>query len=194
MNSNPEKHKILFPFFNRLAVIFADMDQAYLISSRHYNFCCKGCDENCCMTHFFHHTHIEYFYILEGIRKLGSDLSASLFKKANEINQKTISAIQQGDKIRLMCPLNSNGMCVIYNHRPMICRMHGIPHELNIPGKQTVFGTGCKAFEAQCEKKQYLPFDRTPFYVSIANLEKDIKQQLGIKEKFKKTIAQMLDD
>jgi hypothetical protein len=70
--------------------------------------------------------------------------------------------------------------------------MHGIPHELRFPGKQTVFGKGCKAFEIQCGTKPYLPFDRTPFYVSMANLEKDMKQQFGIKEKFKKTIAQML--
>ncbi|MBA4366456.1 MAG: hypothetical protein C0403_02335 [Desulfobacterium sp.] len=146
------------------------------------------------MTHFFHHTHLEYFYILEGISELDSTLLASLYNKAHEVNQKAISAIQQGNQVHLMCPLNSKGICLIYNHRPMICRMHGIPHELNFPGKQTVFGTGCKTFEIQCEKKQCLPFDRTPFYVSMANLEKDMKQKLGIKEKFKKTIAQMLVD
>jgi Fe-S-cluster containining protein len=146
------------------------------------------------MTHFFHHTYMEYFYILEGIGKLDSSLSASIYKKAQEANQKAISAIQQGDKVRLMCPLNSNGICLIYNHRPMICRMHGIPHELNVPGKETVFGTGCRAFEVQCGTKPYRPFDRTPFYVAMANLEKDMKQQLGIRDKFKKTIAQMLVD
>jgi len=194
MKSNPEKHKILSPFLNRLAVIFADIDHAYLTSSSYYNFHCKGCDENCCMTHFFHHTHMEYFYILEGISELDSTLSASIYKKAREANQQSISSIQQGDTVRLMCPLNSNGICLIYNHRPMICRMHGIPHELRFPGKQPVFGKGCKAFEVQCGKKQYLPFDRTPFYISMANLEKDMKQQLGIKKKFKKTIAQMLVD
>jgi Fe-S-cluster containining protein len=190
----PENYQVLSPFFNRLEAIFTDMDNAYQKASSHYNFHCNGCDDNCCMTHFFHHTHLEYFYILNGIDQIEPTLKTLLLKKAQDANQRAIAATQRGDNLRLMCPLNVDEMCMIYKYRPMICRMHGIPHELRPPGRQASFGPGCDNFQAQCGKKQYVQFDRTPFYVNMANLEKEMKQALGITEKFKKNITQMLVD
>ncbi|MFH2064788.1 MAG: hypothetical protein ABIK15_06295 [Pseudomonadota bacterium] len=192
MKPTSAQHLVLTPFLHRLAAVFSEMDQAYQRASDHYHFHCSGCDENCCLTHFFHHTHLEYFYVLEGIGKTDPCLSTSLYKRARDVYRKSVEAMKQGKGVRLMCPLNQDGLCVIYNHRPMICRMHGIPHELNAPGRKTGYGPGCKAFDIQCGNKPYIPFDRTPFYASMANLENEMKQHLGITERFKKTIAQML--
>jgi len=189
-----ENYQTLSPFFNQLAAVYAGMDAAYQKTATHYNFQCSGCDNNCCMTHFFHHTHLEYFYILLGIEELASIHKKNLFKKARDVNQKAMAAARQGETIRLMCPLNADNMCMIYKHRPMICRMHGIPHELKAPGRQPSFGPGCDAFHGQCGEKKLVRFNRTPFYIAMATLKKELKHSLGMTTKLKKTINQMLVD
>jgi len=73
----------------------------------------------------------------------------------------------------------------------MICRMHGLPHELHKPGFQAMMGSGCDA--GGFENQDYIPFDRTPFYRKMAGIEmafRSEKKNQGIKQ----TIAQMLLD
>jgi hypothetical protein len=76
----------------------------------------------------------------------------------------------------------------------MICRLHGIPHELNHPVKGRAMGPGCQEFVIQCGEKSYLPFDRTPLYRELADLEKSFRQATGLNVKMKMTIAEMLAD
>jgi Fe-S-cluster containining protein len=94
-----------------------------------------------------------------------------------------------------MCPLNRDGQCVAYPYRPMICRLHGIPHELHRPGGKIIKNPGCDSFFDQCRDRgttEYIRFDRTPFYQQMAMLEKELRQETGYAEKIKLTIAQML--
>ena len=91
-----------------------------------------------------------------------------------------------------MCPLNLDEMCILYPYRPMICRLHGIPHELKRPEQKTIYGPGCETFDHRCGRRAYFEFDRTPFYQELAKLEQAVKQALGIAEKFKMTIAEMI--
>ncbi|MBW1898368.1 MAG: hypothetical protein JRI61_04830 [Deltaproteobacteria bacterium] len=58
------------PFFIRLQKIYSNMDEQYRQTAEYYGFNCRGCDDNCCRTLFFHHTHIEFFYLMEGIDAL----------------------------------------------------------------------------------------------------------------------------
>ena len=84
---------------------------------------------------------------------------------------------------------------MLYAFRPMICRLHGIPHELHRPGGNVIKNPGCNAFFDQCRKSgtsAYIRFDRTPFYRQMAILEKDLRQATGYTDKIKLTIAQML--
>ena len=74
----------------------------------------------------------------------------------------------------------------------MICRLHGIPHELHTPGRDIICQPGCEAFSEQFGEKDYHRFDRTPFYLELASLEKDLKQAADITTKIKMTIADML--
>jgi len=74
----------------------------------------------------------------------------------------------------------------------MICRLHGIPHELKRPGQNPVYGPGCGAFDRRCGGKGYLKFDRTPFYRDMAMLEQEVKQTLGVAGKFRMTVAEMI--
>lgn len=91
-----------------------------------------------------------------------------------------------------MCPLNFDGLCVLYPYRPMICRLHGIPHELQPPGQGKILNVGCRDFEKRNSTRMHVPFDRTPFYTKMAGLEKEFRQQAGTTQKIKMTVSQMI--
>ena len=100
--------------------------------------------------------------------------------------------MQAGKPVWIMCPLNDNGRCILYAYRPMICRMHGIPYEFQKPGQKIINCPGCQTFDERCSDKRYYPFDRTPFYFVMANLENEFKQTVGITGKLKATITEMI--
>ena len=178
-------------FFERLETLYNAIDDAYEEAARHYDFQCSGCEDNCCMTHFYHHTHIEFFYIVRGFRALPYNLKNDILSRARTIQEEKAKDDVKIESSRLMCPLNINGKCVIYRHRPMICRMHGIPHELKRPGAPVHYGQGCDLFMERHFNENYVPFDRTPFYFKMARLEDDMKRKHNLSGKFKKTIFEM---
>ena len=74
----------------------------------------------------------------------------------------------------------------------MICRLHGISHELRKPGQNIIRGPGCGMFDRGCSDKSYLKFDRTPFYFEMAKLESELKQAVDLSGRVKMTIAEMI--
>jgi Fe-S-cluster containining protein len=182
----------LAPFLERLKIIFSAMDKKYQEAADHYSFYCTGCDDNCCFTRFFHHTLLEYFYIMEGYNTLVNEKQVEVKQRALEVCRKTREAGEKGVPVRLMCPLNVNNLCLIYTYRPMICRLHGIPHVLQRPGQGVLYAPGCEVFIERCQQKEPFKFDRTPIYREMAELEKELKQTIGITQKIKMTVAQML--
>ena len=183
---------ILNDFLVRLKGIFSAMDDAYERAAGRYGFTCTGCDDNCCRTRFYHHTHLEYAYLMEGMTALGPEQQTAVRDKALDVVQRTGLADKKGEAVRFMCPLNLDGMCIVYDYRPMICRLHGIPHELRPPGRTPDRKPGCGAFLTLCGKMDYIKFDRTPFYMEMARLENELKQGANSGLKFKKTIAEMI--
>jgi len=179
-------------FFIDLKALYAHMDQIYDEIADAYGFHCSGCSDNCCLTRFFHHTLIEFLYLRKGFAGLDEHIREDVRHRAAEVNEKVIQAEAAGRVPRVMCPLNWDGLCLLYQYRPMICRLHGIPHEFAHPVKNKILGPGCHEFEAQCGQKQYQTFNRTPFYRKMAQLEGHLREKTGISEKFKKTVAQML--
>jgi Fe-S-cluster containining protein len=180
---------------DRLAVLFGRMDQAYTGVAEQYGFHCQGCQDNCCQTRFYHHTLLEYLYLAEGIRQLDRSIREAVVNRALTVNAQLDEADRQGRPLRIMCPLNQDGWCLVYQHRPMICRLHGIPHELHRPDGNILKTPGCDAFFNQCQqcgKNNYIPFDRTPFYRDMVTLEKELRAMTGYRSKIKLTIAQML--
>ncbi len=179
-------------FFNRLKKIYAAMDEGYNKVAEGYGFDCRGCQDNCCMTRFYHHTYLEYFYLIEGFRTLADAIQKTAVEKAENIRAEMQRSDNDGEPFRFMCPLNMDGLCILYAYRPMICRLHGIPHELRKPGQTPVMGPGCEAFVSQCKDMAYIRFDRTPFYVEMSKAEYELKLAAGLQEKFRYTIAEML--
>ena len=179
-------------FMDRLKLIFADMDREYRRAAEHYGFDCNGCADICCQTRFYHHTYIEYLLIQEGFKTLGPDTQAVIASKARKVIRQTADLDKDGKPLRLMCPLNSEALCVLYPYRPMVCRLHGIPHELQTGAGQRVRGPGCETFDRRCSSIQYFKFDRTLIYREMAGLEKEFRQIVGAQGKIRMTIAEMI--
>lgn len=180
------------PFIQRIETLYKKMDEKYNETAGYYGFLCGGCEENCCFTRFYHHTFAEYLYLQKGFETLSPGNRAKIQERAFTVSSRTVELDNAGLPVRLLCPLNYDGMCVLYDFRPMICRLHGLPHELIMPGGGKKTGPGCGEFNARCGEKEYLKFDRTPFYAEMAVLEKDIKEAMGVSEKIKMTVAGML--
>jgi len=179
-------------FFDRLQNTFAAMDRQYDAAAQFYGFHCRGCEDNCCRTRFHHHTYLEYLFIRRGFNELDAPDQRAIRTKAAEVCRQTELADKQGLAVRLMCPLNNDGLCILYHYRPMICRMHGIPHELQKPGQPIMRGPGCHAFDERCSAKPYFKFDRTHFYFEMAGIENEFKQAADLSGKIKLTIAEMV--
>ncbi len=180
------------PFLEQLQANYAAMDRQYDQAAAHYRFDCHACTDNCCRTRFYHFTYVEYLYIMEGVRALRPDRQFEIKSRALEISRKTAALDKQGKPVRLMCPLNFEKLCILYPYRPMICRLHGIPHELRKSANNHIYGGGCETFDRRCRAKNYFTFDRTPFYMKMAALENQFKQATGIAGKIRMTIAEML--
>jgi len=175
----------LAPFLEKLEQLFVKMDAAYDAAAKQHGFVCNGCDENCCETLFFHHTFLEVFYLAKGVQTLDSAKREEVFERAEKYLSAQSSASAE-KKFRRMCPLNQSGRCQLYAHRPMICRLHGIPYTLS---KQE--GSGCGDFYQRTVK--IVPqLDRTEIYRELALLERELRKHLNDRSKIRLTIAEII--
>ena len=104
--------------------------------------CLRGCHE-CCSVGFFDITLLDALHLRESIKKLPPDIRRRVTAKANEqldiLEKKgafsrkdpllkshpAIDAISRRSA-KMRCPaLEDNGACLIYQHRPHICRIFG---------------------------------------------------------------------
>lgn len=185
-------------FFDKLRSLFEEMDEKYALATNFYGLHCRGCQNNCCETLFYHHTYLEFFYLKKGFSSLPSQVREDVLKRAGNVVHKTMDANAKIGKMRIMCPLNVDGLCILYEFRPMICRLHGIPSELKISSQRAsnsgkkIVSAGCETFFKKCGHKAYYPFDRTPFYYKVSQLEKELKDTFGFHKKLKMTVAEIL--
>ncbi len=170
------------------------MDSAYNKVAEYYNYKCEGCDDNCCFTRFYHHTYLEFLYLKHGFSLLSENLKINIEKRALEVIKESEELESKEEKVRVMCPLNIDGLCCLYEYRPMICRLHGLSHELKKPGQFPLRSRGCEDFLAKTKGIEYLEFDRTPFYVDMATLEKEFRGERDFSGKIKQTIAEMINN
>jgi len=173
----------------RLEKIYLSMDQAFEGLAAFYGFDCQGCQDNCCHTYFYHYTIAEYLYLLQGLFALPGEKGEEVMERARVMGD-------PGKKEDYLCPLNQDGRCLLYSHRTMICRLHGLPFEFRRPDGRREEGSGCSKLEDE-RRIRGLPYrriDRTPFYTDLACLERNIREEIGYSQKLKKTIAEMLRD
>ena len=176
--------------FALLIDLYNTMDAAWNETASAYSFECNSCKDNCCTSLFYHYTHIEHAYLLYGFNRLASDRQYKILNLAKAYCEKIFEQGNANKNLKIWCPVNMDGHCLLYQYRPMICRLHGLPHELNRPGGEPVKAPGCDA--GQFNTKNYVRFDRTPFYQQMAHIEIAFRQNKNLSGKLKMTIAQIL--
>jgi Fe-S-cluster containining protein len=176
----------------RLVSLFDAMETAYGEVADASGFRCTGCEENCCKTRFHHHTLLELIFLCRGFADLSDTDRAGAVQRATAAVAATAAAEAEGRSVRIWCPLNLDDRCLLYASRPMICRLHGIPHELHHPGRGVIQGPGCDAFHQTCSGPVRIRLDRTPFYRRMAGLEAELKAAAGFHGKIRLTVAEMI--
>ncbi|MBF0537139.1 MAG: hypothetical protein HQL03_02685 [Nitrospirae bacterium] len=189
----------LTPFMDKLGDIYREIDEQYTHIQGVYNgFNCDACDDNCCTTVFHHYTLIEEYYLFRGLSEINDQqLVEAVLQNAESYCMQVARHPHDSHTLRIMCPVNHQGRCIVYKHRPLICRIHGVAAVLHSPIKGRQQWDGCQLFVQRCGdnvkiKGQLL--DRTPFYTRIATLEKQLRHELVFLHKTKKTIAEMVMD
>jgi hypothetical protein len=104
--------------------------------------CKAGCDD-CCHV-YFRVTLIEAFVINQAFKQNVSDGFRSraisradqvepLFRQAEQLialkNQKD-QAIEIASRVKIRCPLNEDHACILYEYRPITCRLYGTPQKM----------------------------------------------------------------
>ena len=180
--------------FGKLSRLYSEMEESYNRAAGKIGLSCQGCPDNCCNSYFRHHTYIEWAYLWKGIESHPDEKHRAFMNRAREYVRQSRDLLAQGLKPRIMCPLNDNGLCQLYEYRLMICRMHGVPNSFVRPdGKKMIFPGcfRCQEFYSHLEDVPVL--DRTGFYRDLASLEMAfVGPKVKALPKVNLTLAEML--
>ena len=158
--------------FRKLAALYGRMGQAYAAAAQAIGLSCDGCPDNCCTSFFQHHTYVEWAYLWKGLEALPGDRRQDYEARAEAYVREAQDALSLGGRPRLMCPLNNQGLCGLYEHRLMICRLHGVPTVSVRPDGARQEFPGCfKAQELCAGRTDVAVLDRTALYRDLARLE-----------------------
>jgi len=110
--------------------------------------CKLGCDD-CCSV-YFELTVLEAFVIANMFRhSLPADSQRRALTRAKEVeplfaqaktvligmargsSQPNDDVVEMASTLKIKCPLNEDGSCVLYEHRPITCRIYGTPQKIS---------------------------------------------------------------
>lgn len=158
--------------WRKIAALYKRMGSAYSDAAEQVGLSCEGCDDNCCTSYFQHHTYVEWAYLWQGMNALPETQRREYLDRAEDYVTRAQAALSAGERPRILCPLNNDGLCGMYEHRLMICRMHGVPNVLVKPNGQRVQFAGCyRTQELTRDRSDVFVLDRTPLYRDLALLE-----------------------
>ncbi|XPV76771.1 MAG: hypothetical protein ACNI27_02295 [Desulfovibrio sp.] len=162
--------------FRKLDNLYERMVEQYNVVAEEVGLSCADCENNCCTSYFQHHTYVEWAYMWKGLNELPEAKREEFIARAQEYVRCSQNAISFGNRPNVMCPLNDDGLCGLYKHRLMICRMHGIPNLLTNPNGKQINFAGCFRTQAltdamESESKEVPVLDRTELYKELVALE-----------------------
>ncbi len=173
--------------------LYRKIDSRYAAAAEKIGLTCEGCDGIvCCTVDLTLHTFIEISYLRFGFDMLESSRRSEILTKSRVIVEAKREA-PYGDRYRsAVCALNSEGACTLYEYRPMICRLAGMPHVFTRPDGSEVASGGCKKFEETLRRQNpETKIDRSEFYREMAAMEIEAVRSRGRRTE-KLTIAEML--
>lgn len=178
---------------DKTKALFDKMHAAYDVVADNYGFSCEGCTDNCCVQRFFHHTHVEYQLLRAGMATLEPEVRDRIISRANMTVMSYMKELEAGELLPMMCPANIDGKCAVYEWRPMMCRLHGMP--FRAPSRDgEKLGEGCARFSA-LHPDSVIRVDRKLFYPELAQLEMQFRMQNNLGGgKYVKTTAEMIVD
>jgi len=178
----------------KLAQLYAAMEQEYDRLAQAMDFSCRGCPDNCCDSYFLHYTYAEWAYIWQGLRSLPLETRERIKARAGIHLLEGEKSLAMGERPRQMCPFNEQGSCMLYAHRMIICRLHGVPATLTQPNGRQLDFPGCFRCQELMAGKEEVPFlDRTEFLRDMALIELELRSsQSRTLPKTKLTLAQMI--
>jgi len=179
---------------SRLADLYERMAEAYDLVAEELDFSCEGCSDNCCDSFFLHHTLIEWAYLWQGLKELPVEDLQRIKVRAERYLAEASTAMAKGERPQIMCPLNEEGLCGLYRHRLMICRMHGVPSKITSPDGRAMQFPGCfRCQELTVGRPQIPEVDRTELYRELADLELELVEATGKgRPRIKMAIAEMI--
>ncbi len=180
-----------------LEAIYEKLQQEYEKVAGILNFSCSGCPDNCCDSYFLHHTYAEWAHLWQGIRQLEPKRQQTLIARAKSYLEQCERDLAVGQRPQIMCPLNEEGLCALYEHRLLVCRTHGVPATMTRPDGQILRFPGCfrcqDIVDVQYDQEQPPHVERTVLLRKLALLENELlENKRHLMPKVKITIAEML--
>ncbi len=181
--------------YRKLGVLYKDMEDAYSRVAHDMELTCKDCEDNCCTSYFMHHTYVEWAYLWKGMETLSAGDRELFLDNARAYVAQAKEDLAARRRPHIMCPLNKDGLCGLYSHRLMICRMHGVPNTITAPNGSTRSFPGCFKSQERIRTMDSPPvLDRTPLYFRLVRLEQGFvgPKRLGTLPRVNMTLAEML--
>jgi hypothetical protein len=176
--------------------IYDKLQQEYARVAGVLDFSCSGCPDNCCDSYFLHHTYTEWAHLWRGLRRLDLQRQQALIARAKSYLAECTEEMAAGRRPQVMCPLNEDGLCVVYEHRLLVCRTHGVPATMTRPDGQTLRFPGCFRCQEIVDGLAEQPpphVERTPLLKRLALLENELlDNKRHLLPRVKITIAEML--
>ena len=180
-----------------LEEIYSMLQQEYSRVAKELDFSCDGCPDNCCDSYFLHYTYAEWAYLWRGVKQLPQEKQQQLIDRARSYIQECEKALSRDTRPQVMCPLNEQGLCLLYKHRLLVCRTHGVPATMTRPDGRTLRFPGCfrcqEIVEGRPGETAAPHVERTPLLQRLARLEGDLlDSRRHLLPKIRMTIAEML--
>ena len=176
--------------------LYKRMEAEYDKVAGRLGFSCDRCPDNCCDSHFQHHTYTEWAYLWLGLKRLPEDELKQIEEWAEKHLAECRRAVAKGERPQVMCPLNREGLCTLYAHRLLVCRTHGVPAMMRRPDGKSLRFPGCFRCQELVEKSgedQIPVVERTSLLRELVLIEDELlEQRRHLYPKVKKTIAEMI--
>lgn len=186
----------------RMGQVYEEMERGYEQVAAQLEFSCNGCPDNCCDSYFQHHTFIEWAYLWLGFCQLPESQQGEILQRSRLSIAGCEQALARNERPQIMCPLNEKGRCLLYAHRLMVCRTHGVPATMQRPDGQRLTFPGCfrcqelveRTFPLESGAQSQVPrTERTLLLRRLAMLENELMDgNRRLYPRIQLTIAQML--